>query len=133
MALVVSDFFESLPKVSSNHFFSDSSYGLLHSFRTARRSSAEPPRISSSMVYRAAIRSSASFANGDLCASYNSKNGRRTCDIHPSFLHSSTFINPAVPGVGIRLQRAHELTQVSLRMFIPRVGPQAPCFGFATA
>src|SRR6516162_6089622 len=82
MALVVSDFFESFPKVSSNHCFSDSSNGLLRSLRTARRSSAERPRISSSMAYRAANRSSASFATADLCASYRSKNGRRACDIH---------------------------------------------------
>jgi hypothetical protein len=47
---VVSDFIDSLPKVASNHCFSDSSSGRLRAFRTSRRSSAERPRISSSMT-----------------------------------------------------------------------------------
>ena len=51
---------------ATNHCFSDSGNGRLRAFRISRRSSAERPRISSSMAYRAAIRSSASFATADL-------------------------------------------------------------------
>src|SRR6266481_5733530 len=154
MALVVSDFLDSLPKVSSNHCFSDSSNGRLRAFRTSRRSSAERPRISSSMAYRAAIRSSASFATADLRLIQIVE--RPTNMRHAgSLVDSSTFINLTVAGVSICLQRGGELPQMRLGMFalairrvgephgwwclispgtvVPHIGPQSSRFGFAFA